>query len=224
MDYDVTTYVDGEVERVIEYKDVPLKNNVEYYGYVPENVYSANILYDLVTEEGDVLSADSDSYEGVHQIFTESISLSNENLKMNVGGKITLSATVLPANTTNGLLYWSSSDDNVAKVDEITGEVEAIAEGTATITVTTLDGLSAECTIEVMSEGGNSGDNNTFIMGDLDKDGLVNLIDATILLRGAVGIITLTDEQKKAADINNEGKINLNDATMVLCAAVGIAK
>lgn len=156
MDYDVTTYVDGEVERVIEYKDVPLKNNVAYYSYVPENVYSANLLYDLVAEEGDELSADLDSYEGAHQIFTESISLNNENLKLNVGDKKTLSATVLPTNTTNGLLNWTSSDDKIATVNEVTGEVEAIAKGTATVTVTTLDGFQAQCAVEVTLEGENS--------------------------------------------------------------------
>ncbi len=157
MDYDVTTYVDGEVERIIEYKDIPLKNNIAYYGYVPENVYNANLLYDLVAEEGDTLPADSDNYEGVYQIFTESISLNNENLKLNVGDKRMLSATVLPSNTTNGLLYWTSSNDKIAKVDETTGEVEAIAKGTSTITATTLDGLSAECAIEVIAEDGDSG-------------------------------------------------------------------
>lgn len=157
MDYDVTTYVDGEVERIIEYKDIPLKNNVAYYGYVPENIYNANLLYDLVAEEGDTLPTDSDNYEGAYQIFTESISLNNESLKLNVGDKKMLSATVLPTNTTNGLLYWSSSDDKIAKVNETTGEVEAIAKGTATITATTLDGLSAECAIEVMAGNGDSG-------------------------------------------------------------------
>ncbi|MDE6567930.1 MAG: leucine-rich repeat protein [Lachnospiraceae bacterium] len=154
MDYDVTTYVDGEVERIIEYKDIPLKNNVAYYGYVPENAYNANLLYDLVAEEGDTLPADSDNYEGTYQIFTESISLNNESLKLNIGDKRTLSATVLPNNTTNGLLYWTSSDDKIAKVDETTGEVEAIAKGVVTITATTLDGLSAECAVEVMAEDG----------------------------------------------------------------------
>ena len=156
-DDELFLYVDGEVGRIIEYKDIPLKNNVAYYGYVPENVYNANLLYDLVADEGDALSADSDNYEGAYQIFTESISLNNESLKLNVGDKRTLSATILPTNTTNSLLYWISSDDRIAKVDETTGEVEAVAKGTVTITATTLDGLSAECAIEVMSEGENSG-------------------------------------------------------------------
>ena len=67
-----------------------------------------------------------------------------------------------------------------------------------------------------------TGDDNTYIIGDLNGDKKVNLNDAKILLRGAVGIIPLTVEQKKAADINDDKKINLNDAKILLCIAVGI--
>lgn len=72
--------------------------------------------------------------------------------------------------------------------------------------------------------GNNPGDFNRAIMGDLDGDGKVNLNDATIALKGAVGIITLTDEQIKIADMNNDKKVNLNDANIVLRVAVGIAE
>ncbi len=63
-----------------------------------------------------------------------------------------LTATVEPANATNKALRWSSSDPEVATVDE-EGLVKLIAEGTATITVTTTDGtsLNAVCKITVQN-------------------------------------------------------------------------
>ena len=70
----------------------------------------------------------------------------------------------------------------------------------------------------------NSGDDNTVLIGDLDGDKKVNRNDAKLLLKGAVGIITLTEEQQKAGDINNDQKINLNDAKKLLRIAVGITK
>lgn len=60
-------------------------------------------------------------------------------------------------------------------------------------------------------------------MGELDEDGTFNLNNIKILLKGAVGIIELTDVQKKVSDINNDTKINLNDVKMLLRIAVGIA-
>ncbi|MCL2369661.1 MAG: Ig-like domain-containing protein [Firmicutes bacterium] len=55
-----------------------------------------------------------------------------------VGGEITLTATVAPANATNQKVTWSSSDDAIATV--VNGVVAAMSAGTATITVTTVDG------------------------------------------------------------------------------------
>lgn len=46
------------------------------------------------------------------------------------------SITVLPNDTTNQTVAWSSSDTSVATVDADTGEVTGVADGTATITAT----------------------------------------------------------------------------------------
>ena len=50
-----------------------------------------------------------------------------------------LTATVAPENATDKSVTWSSSDEQVATVSD-TGLVTAVADGTATITVTTTDG------------------------------------------------------------------------------------
>jgi len=63
-----------------------------------------------------------------------------------------LIATVLPSNAPNKLTTWSSSNSSVARVTD-DGTVTAIGSGTATITVTTIDGSrTATCTVNVKAE------------------------------------------------------------------------
>lgn len=50
-----------------------------------------------------------------------------------------LKATISPSNATNKAVVWNSSNVKVAKVDKL-GKVTAVGAGTATITVTTVDG------------------------------------------------------------------------------------
>ncbi|MEP0366353.1 MAG: Ig-like domain-containing protein [Cyclobacteriaceae bacterium] len=61
-----------------------------------------------------------------------------------------LSAEVLPAHNTNKGLIWSSSDENIATVDD-NGTVTGVALGEATITATTTDGsdVSGSFTVTV---------------------------------------------------------------------------
>ena len=66
------------------------------------------------------------------------------------GETTTLIATILPENATNKTVNWSSNKPDVAMVNAETGEVTAVAWGTATITVTTKDGgKTAYCNIMV---------------------------------------------------------------------------
>ena len=56
-----------------------------------------------------------------------------------VGGSQTLRAIVLPTNTANQCVHWSSNNMNVATVDDLTGKVTAISPGTAIISATACD-------------------------------------------------------------------------------------
>ena len=76
------------------------------------------------------------------------VSLDKTTLNLNPGKEGTLTATITPDNATNQNVTWKSSDTKVATVDN--GLVTAVAEGTATITVTTEDGSkTARCTVTV---------------------------------------------------------------------------
>lgn len=67
------------------------------------------------------------------------------------GTVLTLTAEVTKENEADEVpaLQWASSDTTVASVDASTGVVTALKEGTAAITVTAGDGITASCNIKV---------------------------------------------------------------------------
>ncbi|MBR3950821.1 MAG: leucine-rich repeat protein [Bacteroidaceae bacterium] len=83
-------------------------------------------------------------------VVAASIALDNEESDMYIGDVMQLTASVLPDNTTNKVVAWTSSDNEVATVDE-SGNVTAVSIGSATITATTTDGsnLTASCEVTV---------------------------------------------------------------------------
>ena len=79
-----------------------------------------------------------------------SITLNQSTATLTEGQTLTLIATVEPGYATNKAVTWSSTDFDVAAVDN-NGKVTAIAPGTATITATANDGsgVSAQCEVTV---------------------------------------------------------------------------
>lgn len=83
-------------------------------------------------------------------VAVEGVSVSPTEVTLEIGATETLKATVTPGNATNKKVTWSSSDDKIASVDAAKGVVTAVAAGTATITVTTVDGeKTATCEVTV---------------------------------------------------------------------------
>ena len=85
-----------------------------------------------------------------------SVALDQSSVKLDQGKSVKLTATVSPADADPkyAVLSWSSSDDSVAKVDA-DGQITAMKEGTATITVSTASGISATATVKVKGSGAN---------------------------------------------------------------------
>lgn len=76
------------------------------------------------------------------------VTLNKNSTTITAGGSETLTATVSPNNATNKSVNWSSSNTSVATVSN--GSITAVAQGNATITVTTADGsYTATCTVTV---------------------------------------------------------------------------
>ena len=76
------------------------------------------------------------------------VTISSSNVVAAKDSVMKLTAVLTPSNTTDKVSSWSSSNTDVATVDT-SGNVTAKAIGTATITVTTTNGLTASCTFTV---------------------------------------------------------------------------
>lgn len=142
-----------------------------------------------------------------------SVELDKNSADMEVGETLKLNAALQPSAPKNAMVYWSTSDETVAKVSH-NGVVTALKEGTVTITAKAEDGeVSDKCIITV-------GKQQEIIMGDFNNDGFLKIDDATMLQRYLAGIINFTEEQLAIADFNNDGSITINDVTDIQLALV----
>lgn len=78
----------------------------------------------------------------------ESIEFAEDTINLATKSSIILSPEVLPADTENPTLTWSSSDEKIATVDE-NGKVTARTYGTAVITAQTIDGSGISASVTV---------------------------------------------------------------------------
>jgi len=131
------------------------------------------------------------------------VSLSQTSLSLTMGGTqtATLIATVQPSGAANKSVSWASSNPNVATVNN--GVVTAVAAGTATITVTTVEGgKTATCAVTVnpsavtfnsVTANGSSTQTTTQIELILSQ-AITGLTSSDITLSGVTGVIkgTLT--------------------------------
>lgn len=94
------------------------------------------------------ISVNQDGRKGKY-VAVESVSISPTELTMIEGENASLSVLVYPSNASVRDVTWKSSNTSVATISQ-SGLVEAIAEGTTLITVTTEDGnKTASCAVTV---------------------------------------------------------------------------
>ena len=98
-----------------------------------------------------------------YKVFVEettitSIEISPTNIELNNGETHKMEVIILPSNA-NQSVAWSSSDQSVAFVNS-SNVLRANGYGTAVVTATTSNGLTATCTVTVKKNGDDSGENS----------------------------------------------------------------
>lgn len=137
----------------------------------------------------------------------ESIQISNGDIKLEkIGDTKKLDVVYRPYNTTESLKFtFKSSNEKVATVDA-SGNVKAVKNGIATITVTTSNGLSSSITVKV----------GNFIKGDMNINESIEIADALEALYYVSGKKELTQDKLEIGDMNNDGKLEIIDALEIL--------
>ncbi|MBQ6998334.1 MAG: Ig-like domain-containing protein [Clostridia bacterium] len=134
------------------------------------------------------------------------VAVNKSTLSLVVEGKETLTVVPVPEKAEfTGVPAWTSAAPTIASVDPATGEVTAVAEGTANITVT-VDGFSATCAVTVTAEP-------VGIPGDTDGTGELDVFDA---LRICQYLANWDVEiNLDVADVDGSGELDVFDALRI---------
>ncbi len=129
------------------------------------------------------------------KIPVSSVTMSRSSLRIYEGRGYTLSAAVSPADAADKSLYWSSSDDSIASVDQ-DGKVTGHKPGVCTIYAQAQDGNGAyaSCVVRVLRWYPGA----TPITGDSSNLGLwIGLLGASLVAVGAAAFILIKKRKKK---------------------------
>lgn len=100
----------------------------------------------VITVTVDGVKAECDVTVAIVRIPVTSVSINQTSANLLVGETLQLTATVLPDNATDKTVTWTTSNANVASVDN--GLVSALTAGEAVVTASSGD-FSATCTVNV---------------------------------------------------------------------------
>jgi len=150
-------------------------------------------------------------------IKAEKISLSESSLKLATDQIMELKATVLPEETVDKSLEWSSSNKEIATVDNF-GKITAKKEGDVTITAKTSNGILSKCEVEIANiqvESIDLSEENLTLERGKEKK-----ISATIKPENANDKkITWNSENDTIAEVSTEGTIKAITIGTVLITA-----
>ena len=149
--------------------------------------------------------------------------------------------------TTKGLVKGNFSDIDLVEFKNeqafVTAAFDVVGSGSTTVNlnvktigISTSDNQEAYIVDkyvvkDVTSVPGFSGEKYTkntivdaggYVMGDVDGNGTINVVDATLVQKKAAGLIEFDDRQMIVADVDGNGIINVVDATQIQKYSAGI--
>lgn len=99
--------------------------------------------------------------------------------------------------------------------------ISGVASGTYTMKVSKNVHADREYTV-IVANSDVIRNAKIFAIGDVNSDGDISVVDATLVQKYIVGLENLTDLQKKSADVNDDNEISVVDATLIQKYIVGL--
>ena len=162
----------------------------------------------------------TETTEVEEETFAESIALNKNEVSLIKGCSETLIATITPENTTNKTLTWITSNPSVATV--VDGIVTAISSGTAIITVTTSNGLTATCVVTVTVQALGVTLDRDFIQINEDEN---TVLTATVMPSDTTNkTLMWTTSDSSVVTVNNGviKAVSAGTATITVTTATGL--
>ena len=154
---------------------------------------------------------------GTEIVYPTSISLNKTSIQGTQGAKFVLEPTFSNNSPTEVRTIWSSSNTNVAKVNQY-GEVTIVGIGTAVITVKTLNGITATCTVNGTTQiNGLKFEKNIYILKE-NKSTQVKVLETSGLAIDN-SKITWKIENSSVAKIENGNIIGVKEGKTKITAS-----
>ena len=182
----------------------------------------------VITEDGKhKTSCQVNVYKPI--ITATNIKIDKSSLSILIGKSSKLTATILPENTTNKTVTWTSSNEEIATIDE-TGLLTAISEGNVTITATTNNGIIDTAQVYVIKPQPEIPDENPAEKSIiLDKSDYTIGIDKVVYLKATItpaeyenDDIVWTSSNEEIATVDENGKVTgIKEGTTIITATSG---
>ncbi|MBQ3298822.1 MAG: leucine-rich repeat protein [Ruminococcus sp.] len=168
-----------------------------------------------------------DGYTGELTVVERPVSLTVDQsaVETYVGGssKVTVQVLGTDGKPLSGVKLTASAGEPV-RLDSTSGTTDS--EGKAVFNVTgaevgvavlaiVADNTTLKQEVQIVVHADASGISSPILLGDVNGDGKIDIMDATTVQKFAAELIDLDADHKAAADVTGDGKVDIMDATMI---------
>jgi uncharacterized protein YjdB len=180
------------------------------------------------TTEEEKIEEDIEENDESTYIEVTDLDIAEYRSSMEEGEKQLLMVTVLPLDATNQKIKYYSSEESVARINQI-GRITAVDSGTTKITIEAADGVSRQFKLKVNSPKSTNISVSEIDLGDYQEEmriGDKKLLSVTVLPYDATDrTIRYTSSDEEVASINGLGRITaLSVGETVITARAGSKK
>jgi uncharacterized protein YjdB len=143
----------------------------------------------------------------IKPIYPKKFALKKNSLSLERGKSVTFSYTISPAYATDRRIAFSTSNEEVARVEKDTGRLEAVGYGDAVITAETANGLISQCAVKVVRPSAKS----VFIASDSGAASVVGRstlqLSARVLPEDASQSVAWSSSNPSVARVSKAGLV-----------------